>query len=608
MNARVMLVVLALSAADPWPLDAQSQSTPFRPAGPIPANPTPEDVYRAACMTCHGVDGKGGSKAASATCRCPTSPTARSRRPSPIPTGRPSSTKADRSAASTSHMPAFGDALSAEEIGLAVRHLRTFCTEPAWPRGDLNLPRAFFTEKAFPENEAVWTTGVHAAPTGSRSATTWSTSAASARATRSRSSCRSTFSRRRAGSWTRGLGDVAVAFKRAFYASMKTGRIAAAGVEVALPTGKEELGLGNGFTIFEPFAMWGPGAAAQHRSCRCTAASRCRPTQSKGKKEAYLRTAIGTTFAQNRGFGRAWSPQVEVLWARPEGGASEWDVVPQLQVTLSKLQHVMVAGGVRIPLNERDERRRRCSSTSCGTGSTAASSSSGNDAARAVSCALGGRRLAGRVRCSALARRPTTVAAATPRRGAPTLTMFAHSDDCVACHNNLDLAGGRGRLDRRDLARHDDGQLGARSVLAGERAARDDRSPVARGGHRGRVRGVPHADGAADRARGRGQGRGLRAPADRGAPGARHDSTARGRRRLVHRLSSDRAPSGSARARASTATSRCAAASPTASASCSARSQADAGRRTHHALGDRLRAGARRRTSASRSSAPRATR
>jgi hypothetical protein len=39
------------------------------------------------------------------------------------------------------------------------------------------------------------------------------------------------------------------------------------------------------------------------------------------------------------------TPQVEVLWARPQGGQSEWDVVPQVQVTLSKLQHVMIAAG-----------------------------------------------------------------------------------------------------------------------------------------------------------------------------------------------------------------------------------------------------------------------
>ena len=34
-----------------------------------------------------------------------------------------------------------------------VKHLWTLCTDPSWPRGDMNFPRAFFTEKAFPENE-----------------------------------------------------------------------------------------------------------------------------------------------------------------------------------------------------------------------------------------------------------------------------------------------------------------------------------------------------------------------------------------------------------------------------------------------------------------------
>ena len=31
-------------------------------------------------------------------------------------------------------------------------------------------------------------------------------------------------------------------------------------------------------------------------------------------------------------------------------------LAPQMQVTLSKLQHVAIAGGVRIPLNAADER------------------------------------------------------------------------------------------------------------------------------------------------------------------------------------------------------------------------------------------------------------
>lgn len=63
-------------------------------------------------------------------------------------------------------MPAFGDALTPADISLAISHIRTFCTDSAWPQGDLNVPRAFFTEKAFPENEAVWAMAVARGPQG----------------------------------------------------------------------------------------------------------------------------------------------------------------------------------------------------------------------------------------------------------------------------------------------------------------------------------------------------------------------------------------------------------------------------------------------------------
>ena len=55
-------------------------------------------------------------------------------------------------------MPAFGDELTDEEIARVIEHIRGFCTERGWPHGDLNMPRALVTEKAYPENEAVVTT------------------------------------------------------------------------------------------------------------------------------------------------------------------------------------------------------------------------------------------------------------------------------------------------------------------------------------------------------------------------------------------------------------------------------------------------------------------
>src|SRR5262249_33705805 len=63
-------------------------------------------------------------------------------------------------------MPAFGDALSAKQIKAVVERLRGFCKEEGWPRGELNLPRALATEKAFPEDEWVLTSAFNAQGAG----------------------------------------------------------------------------------------------------------------------------------------------------------------------------------------------------------------------------------------------------------------------------------------------------------------------------------------------------------------------------------------------------------------------------------------------------------
>ena len=42
-------------------------------------------------------------------------------------------------------MPAFGEALGHEDLERALAHVRAFCTDAAWPRGELNLPHAVRT-------------------------------------------------------------------------------------------------------------------------------------------------------------------------------------------------------------------------------------------------------------------------------------------------------------------------------------------------------------------------------------------------------------------------------------------------------------------------------
>jgi mono/diheme cytochrome c family protein len=320
----------------------------------LPVAPTGEDVYRAACATCHGADGRG-------------SPTSVVGFDTPLPdftdcafsSGEPDP---DWTAVVQEggpvrgldrHMPAFGDALSKRGIALAIGHLRTFCTDTAWPRGDLNLPRAFFTEKAFPENEAVWSTTF----TGRMRSVTNALIYERRIGARSQIEVVAPIDLRRTtgGAWRGGLGDVAFAFKRSVYANVRSGGIGAAGLEVVLPTGSEPLGLGGGVALLEPFAMWGQ-VLPRNTFLQLHGGLELPTDSTWAGSEPYFRTSLGTTIARGGGVGRAWSPQVEVLWARPHGGPSEWDVVPQLQVTLSKLQHVMIAGGVRIPVSQREDR------------------------------------------------------------------------------------------------------------------------------------------------------------------------------------------------------------------------------------------------------------
>jgi mono/diheme cytochrome c family protein len=317
---------------------------------------TGEKIYQEACVTCHGTDGKGASvETVGFAAPLPDFTDCAFSTAEPDPDWQAVVHEGGPIRGLDRHMPAFGEALTREEIVLAVTHLRHFCADAAWPRGDLNLPRAFFTEKAFPENEVIWTSAFAAEGSASVQNTLIYERRIGAR-NQVEINVPLDFQRSSGGGWNRGLGDIALAFKRTVHANATAGRIGAAGAEVIFPTGKEQLGLGGGATIVEPFVLWGqilPRNAflQMHAGAELPVGG-----AADASREAFVRMSAGATVAQDRGFGRAWSPQIEVLWAKPEGGAAEWDAVPQVQVTLSKLQHVMIAGGARVPITQRRER------------------------------------------------------------------------------------------------------------------------------------------------------------------------------------------------------------------------------------------------------------
>jgi mono/diheme cytochrome c family protein len=355
----VAAVIWLAGTAGASALHAQDPSTPPTSLDrALPPSATGAQIFEAACSTCHAPDGAGSPESVVGfSLPLPNGHGFPDFRDCATNTVEPASdwvavvTRGGPIRGLDRHMPAFGDALSADQIQLVVNHVRSFCVEPAWPRGDLNLPRAFFVEKAFPENETIWATGVTGGP---------NTFVDNVLIFERRIGTRGTYEVRvpfdaahtGTGEWVRGLGDTEVAVRRTFYASAERGTIFAAGGEVILPTGKETLGLGTGTTIWEPFAL-GAQTLGANGFVQVHAGLEFPVDQTKASREAFLRTAVGYTIAADQGFGRAWTPMAEVLVARPKGGATEWDVVPQMQVSLSRRQHILVNAGVRLPVNDR---------------------------------------------------------------------------------------------------------------------------------------------------------------------------------------------------------------------------------------------------------------
>jgi len=364
-----MTIVLLLAGSSAMPLHAQhtrSAVRTFAPTRPVTSRHaaitpdsqrSPAAVYRMACASCHGPDGGG-------------MPESQVGFDVPLPDFGDCSfatREPDSDWYAVTHdggpargfdrmMPAFGDVLTDAEIEAAVAHLRTFCDDRAWPRGELNLPRPLVTEKAFPEDEAVVEGG---AALEGRPA--YRAQLVFERRFRARNQFEIVIpfrvDRDEPGRWRGGLGDIAVAVKRAVHHSVDRGTIVSIAGEVILPTGDIDDGDGSGVFAFEPFLLVGqilPRDAFVHAQ----AGGRLSADTDRLPREAFARGAAGMSFTEGR-FGRTWSPMLELLVAREAvaGAHVEWDVVPQMQVTLNTRQHVMMNAGVRIPLSDAGPRR-----------------------------------------------------------------------------------------------------------------------------------------------------------------------------------------------------------------------------------------------------------
>ena len=305
---------------------------------------SPQEMYGAWCASCHAQDGKGQVAVKTVTVEPMDFTDCAVTTPEPdgdwelvIAGGGPV-------AGLSSQMPGYGDALTAEQIHALVGYVRTFCTEPGWPIGNVNFSRPIFTEKAFPENEVVVLPSVSHGDEGDGTSVRLKTVYERRVGTRGHVEVGLPLqSVGRAGERAAGLGDVTVAAKYVLHANRASTRIVSGGFEVKTPTGSEGRGVGGGTTVLEPYVSAG-------------FAVRDFVVQTQFKVEVPMRDPGGDTEVVYNVYGgrdlsglpSTWSIGVEI-----NGVDDKLAVTPQLRKGLTRTGALAAAWGVRIPVVNR---------------------------------------------------------------------------------------------------------------------------------------------------------------------------------------------------------------------------------------------------------------
>jgi mono/diheme cytochrome c family protein len=264
-------------------------------------------------------------------------------------------------------MPAFGAVLTAAEINEVVRYLRSFCKETGWPQGELNVPRALVTDKAFPESETVLSTSANArGPAAVNNELDYEH--AFGKHDQLEVVLPFGWMHQTGGGLGAGLGDIVIGEKHVLFSKLNsepdrplyasTGSILSIQGEMTLPTGNVGKGLGEGETVFGAFAAYDLLLPAD-TFIQLQAGGDFPLHIHDTPNSIFINSAFGKVITRN--FGRQWSPILELLAKRDlgAGAVTDWDVLPEFQVTLNRRQHVRAAVGFRLPVNDTASRPKQ---------------------------------------------------------------------------------------------------------------------------------------------------------------------------------------------------------------------------------------------------------
>lgn len=349
---RSVVIILSLLSAAP----AAAQS---RPADGLTDG---AQIFAAGCAGCHGPDGSGAPDSTIGFEKPPTYPE--------FSACDQTSPEVEADWYATIHdggkargfsriMPAFGDLLTTQQITALVKYIRGLCKDRAWAPGELNLPRPLVTEKAFPESETVFAATIAPAVDGGRGHDAIYSLQYEQRFTargQLELSIPMAVTHDQTGASHTGVGDVEIGWKQVLWSSLHSGSIFSAQGVVTVPSGNLDKGLGSGTTVLEAFLAAGQllgrgGGFVQGQL------GFLQPTDTSVLPRAtYARLAAGRSFRGDGGLGRMWTPMAELIVDHDTGASANVDVIPQMQVTINRRQHIRGSLGVRMPVNNRDGR------------------------------------------------------------------------------------------------------------------------------------------------------------------------------------------------------------------------------------------------------------
>ena len=288
-------------------------------------------LYREWCSSCHGEDGRGISRA-TVQLEVPAADLAACAVSTAEPEDRWIAIVRDGGASVglSIDMPAYGEGATPEQLQSVVRYVKSLCAEPAWPPGELNLPRPILAEKAFPENEVV----IEAHGRGQEF-----------------------IYERRIGprlqieGVVRTLADSAGGFESATAAvkynvwhSLARRALVSIGLEVTPALKAQSL------WEIEPYVAYGvnPGGGATVIQGELLAPWE----ETEGLTGGELRLGVGQQIGR-------LVPMLEAGWTVPREGQQALALFPQAWVQLSRLGHVAASLGVELPVAGPDPKQAR---------------------------------------------------------------------------------------------------------------------------------------------------------------------------------------------------------------------------------------------------------